>query len=542
MQIISETKTLIHQIANADAAMWAETYLKTENGLPFSFQDHVYQIEPLSIEHKHITVRKSTQRGFTLLFMLKALYAMIHGKIPVGVITLFPTDESVSTFSQTRWTPLLQENAFHLARFIKSTNNIHNKRIRKANLMFRGGKLTKKIAGVHDDSPALRSDPADLLIEDEKDLIPPLASAEALKRLSHSTLQWHWELSNPTVPNYGIDVSFQAGDQRYWMCRCQACNHWSCPDVEFPNICRREPSGKVYLACVNPHCGKPLDVNIGQWVAKHPDRTKDHLSYQCSGLISVRTNLAQLLRDYENPPEGGIGTVLRFDLGLPYLDASMGFSPAQVLLCCDPQRPMALSCRLRTAFGVDVGKQLHVVVGYRVGNDHYRIIALILAKDWTALSMAMREFSCEVASIDNEPELHEARQFQSQQRGRKIWLSDYGIAVGPAAYDHTTGIVRVNRNEILDHTHHLIVTPGKLLLPANCAIVQNFADQCANDVRVIAKKPGTGDAVVQYLERGPDHWRHAFANFVLAAKQQVPKMEASEAGRVTSPDWDLYAR
>jgi hypothetical protein len=534
------TARMVNGVSHANAAIWVETYLKTENGLPFTFRDHVYQIEPLLIDHPRISIRKATQRGWTLLMMCKLLYAMTHGRVPVGAITLFPSDVSVGNFSQTRWTPLLQENAYHLARFVKSTNNIHNRRVCKANLMFRGGKMTQRIGGVMDESSALRSDPADVLIEDEKDLIPPAATAEALKRLDHSLLKWHWDLSNPTIPNYGIDTAFLEGDQRYWMCRCEGCNQWWAPDIEFPGICRRDPAGKVHLACLK--CEKPLNVNSGQWVAKLPDRSKDHVSYHDSHVCSTRTDLSRLLKDYESPPDGNLSNVMRFDLGLPYLDASLGFSSSQVLLCCDRNRPMALSSRIRTAFGVDVGKQLHCVVGYRQADDSYHVLALILAKNWAELAAAMQAYSCEVASIDNEPELHEAREFQRRQRSREIWLSDYGVATGPAAYDHASRIVRVNRNEILDHTHYLIVTAGKLLLPAVCAMVEDFAAQCANDVKVVNKKPGTGDAIVSYIERGPDHWRHAFANFVLAARRQTPKMEASMAGRVSSPDWDLYAR
>jgi hypothetical protein len=526
LQIISASKTdlgLGRQLAQASAAVWAQTYIRLEAGQPFDFRDHPYEIEWLSVEPPQFTLQKARQVGGTLDGMLHYFWAMRTGRIKTGFIHLFPTADKVAEFSETRWTPLLLANPVHLQGHIHTTNNKHNKRIGTANLMFRGARLTQRIQGVADDSPALRGDPTDGCLFDEFDLISPLAHELAMDGALHSPLRWDWAISNPTVPNYGIDKRFLEGDQRYWMIRCDACNEWWSEWIEVPLLMRRQPDGRVQLACLR--CGAPLDARRGQWVAKYPARSKTHMSYRIGQLARPQPDVGHLLAAWEHPPDGDRAGVLRFKFGRAYIDNTCGLSPADVLLRCQGW-PMLMRSTTPTALGVDVGpRDLHVVIGDRLAPDVYRILALLIVPDWLTLQQVLRAYRVEVGSIDNEPEIRQARLFQQQAAGlAQIWLSDYVPTVGPAHYDRASGLVRVNRNEILDDTHYTITTPGKLQLPAPNALVQMFADQCANMTKVVEKQPRTGALTVTYLQTGPDHFRHAFANFLLAAKLQVPTM------------------
>jgi len=448
--------------------------------------------------------------------MLKAFHGLKVGKFPQGVIYLFPTDVKVGEFSQLRWTRLLDANPVHMAQSVHRTNNIHNKLIGKGTLMMRGAQLTTRIGGVEAESAALRSDPADLIIYDEKDLMPANAAAKARGRLGHSLLAWEWQISNPTIPGYGIDLDWQASDQRHWMVRCDTCNQWTCMEIELPHVLRRLADGRVIRACVK--CGAELDIDRGQWVAKYGQRSREHVGYWWSQLNSHFVSAADLLDAYEHPPEGNLADVLRLRFGIPYIEAQYGLSTSDVLLCCT-QDPPATHSLLDTAMGVDVGKLLHVVIGYRVSEDAYRIIATLLARDFDELKQIARAFRTACSCIDNEPELRAARNYQATGQGR-IWLSDYVQAVGPASYDVHTGLVRVNRNEILDDTHFYLSHPGRLLLPKATQLVTQFAQQCASMVKIALKDKETGKMDVRYITRGsaPDHFRHAFANFLLAAK------------------------
>jgi hypothetical protein len=227
-----------------------------------------------------------------------------------------------------------------------------------------------------------------------------------------------------------------------------------------------------------------------------------------------------ILQEFNEPPQGNLGDVLRLRLGMPYLDAQYGLTPADVLLCCSNE-PAATSSTLATAMGVDVGPKLHVVIGVRLTNDAYRVLATLLVDSFDELKLVAQAFHVEVSSIDNEPEIHAARSYQSEGQGR-IWLSDYTVSVAPASYDAHTGVIKCNRTEWLDTTHFYLTTPGRLILPKVNASVQTFADHCAAMAKVTQKNALTGEQSSLYLSKGPDHFRHALLNFFLAARQQTP--------------------
>jgi hypothetical protein len=538
-------RRLAAQLAGSNAALWAETYLRVESGEPFSFARHKYQLEPMCLSHPHVAIRKATQGGWTLLVMLRMLHEMIHGRVRQGVIYLFPTDVKVGEFSQLRWTPLIDNNPGAIGAYLQRTNNVHNKRILRAdgrggcNLMMRGAQLSHGVQGVERESVALRSDPGDVVVFDERDLMPDYAIGKARGRLGHSQLQWEWSLSNPTIDNFGIDALYLAGDQRNWGVRCGACNHWTFLEVEFPGCLRRQADGRVIRACVK--CGRELDIDQGQWVPKFRERSAEQVSYWWSQLNSHYVDPGLILQEYGDPPEGNLGDVKRLRLGVPHLDSQAGLTAQQVLLCCT-QEPMAASSTIATAMGVDVGAKLHVVLGYRLLEDAYRIVALVLADSWDQLKITARTFANEVACIDNEPELRGARDYQAAARAQ-VWLSDYVQSVQPASYQTETRIVRVNRNEALDMTHYYLTHPGRLLLPRETDLVTDFARHCSHMARIVTKDPLTGKQQVQWITRGgPDHWRHAFVNFLLAAKLQVPTMvsDHTRSERPHRSSYDLF--
>jgi len=85
--------------------------------------------------------------------------------------------------------------------------------------------------------------------------------------MSHSEYKEVWKLSNPTLPDYGIDKAFQETDQRHWLLKCESCGESTCLEDTFPD-CLLEIEGRVILACIK--CKAELNPAIGEWVAKRP--------------------------------------------------------------------------------------------------------------------------------------------------------------------------------------------------------------------------------------------------------------------------------
>jgi hypothetical protein len=544
MQIIGSAKTdrVAAALAASDAALWMQTYLQTSMGQAFDFAKHLYELELLSLDHPRVDLRKAAQLGFTECLIGKACHVLIHRGFRQGVIYMFPTDFKVGEFSQLRWRPFLDNNPYHVARHVAKTDNVHNKRIGQGNLMFRGAQLTHSVDAKAKESAELRGDPADWIVRDEVDLFPVAAIGKSRARLGHSDYKWEWQLSNPTLPHYGIDAAFEAGDQRYWAIRCAACNHWNFLDIEFPYCLRRQADGRVIRICVR--CERELPLSSpSQWVAKFPQRSAAHISYHASKLMSWFAEPQELLEHWEHPPEGNLADVKRMDFGLPHLDAQFGLTANEVLLLCTAE-PAAAASAVPTAVGVDVGKKLHVVIGYRIGSDAYRLIALLLLDSFEELLGVARTFSAELTSIDNEPEIRAARDYQAKGPGQ-IWLSDYVESIAPAHYDEHTRVVKCNRTEYLDATHFYLRTPGHLWLPRQTPVVELFAGQCAAMAKVIEKNPKTGDQKGIWVQVGPqDHFRHALVNFLLAARRQTPiqyrSTDTTGARGASASGWNLF--
>jgi phage terminase large subunit GpA-like protein len=74
------------------------------------------------------------------------------------------------------------------------------------------------------------------------------------------------KLSNPTLPDYGIDAAFQETDQKYWLLKCGECGDYTCLEDTFPD-CLKTVNGRVIRACQK--CHAELNPSIGQWVAKN---------------------------------------------------------------------------------------------------------------------------------------------------------------------------------------------------------------------------------------------------------------------------------
>lgn len=135
---------------------------------------------------------------------------------------------------------------------------------------------------------------------DELDEATPEAKSLAKERLAHSDYKRIVELSNPSLPNYGIDEAFQASDHRHWTVRCSGCGGWTALDKVFPTklgqevrILREREDGTVFRSC--PKCGDELELDQGEWVADYAGR-QTH-GYRISQLISSKVDPGEILRD-----------------------------------------------------------------------------------------------------------------------------------------------------------------------------------------------------------------------------------------------------
>jgi len=502
-----------NKLRQADAWYWAYYSQIQLHGQAFKLQGHEYQVAVLQEEAQRQCAKKGAQMCFTETCVVRTLHGMIYNRYPQGALYLFPTQDDVTDFSKGRFAPLIADNPETVGRHVADTDAANIKRVGKAMLYLRGARATKKIEGTKRTSSKLKSVPVDLIVYDEMDEMAPDMIELARERVSHSELQHEFFLSTPSIPDFGIDRLYSASDQRVWMIRCKACGTDTCLELEFPECLLETATGKVIRACKK--CKQEIFPRDGRWVAQYPDRAKDMVGWWISQLNSMYVDPGTILGLYKDPPNGDLSEVYNSKLGMAYIAAENRLTVNDVYRCCS-QDAMLTSHPGPCAMGVDVGKQLHVVIGFRPNDRMCKIAWVGRVSEFSDLHDLAQRFHVADTVIDALPETRKCREFQAAEQ-HAVHLCEYKEhqKVGPTWT--TDGICAVNRTEICDTTHTLVVEPGMLAIPRRNPEIEEYALEMSNIAKVLEEDPETGLKVYRYRKLGADHYRHATNYFALAA-------------------------
>jgi hypothetical protein len=489
-------------------AEWAVARIRLE-GRPFRFEGHEYLRAIYDDTSPHVVLSKAAQIGGTTWAILRSLHACLTG---LNVVYFFPTRTDVIEFSKSRVGPLLADNPF-LSKMMTDTDTAGLKRIGESYLYLRGMQSTV----------GMKSVPADMIVFDELDETSPAAKAMAKERLAHSDYKRIVELSNPSLPDYGIDEQYQKSDQRHWTLRCPHCGQWTAPVKEFPTklgeevrIIRPRLDGTHYLACVK--CNRELDITAGEWVADLPGRTIH--GYRISQLFSSKMDPGEILEEYETTrfPD----RFYNLKIGVPWADLETRLDVMSVLsLCTDT--PMYQSCDDGTCImGVDTGKNLHVVIIRKDENEErddrgkQHLIYVATCRDFSELDILMEQFHVRWCVIDGLPETHATRDF-ARRHPRQVFLCFFNEHQrGRPMWDSKSYTVQVNRTEALDASR-AAVRDKRVILPRRQPIVEEFARHMAADARMLNENEETGEKRYRYIRTGVNHFSMAFTYAWLVA-------------------------
>ena len=482
-------------------AAWALRKIRLD-GRPFSFDGHEFLRAIYDDRAPHIVLSKAAQIGGTTAAILRAIHTCIIG---LDVMYFFPTRSDVLDFSRARVNPLVAENPF-LAKLMADTDTMGVKKIGDAHLYFRGMQS----------NVGMKSVPADLLVFDELDEAEPQAMAMAKERLGHSDYKRVFELSNPSLPDYGVDEIFQRSDQRHWTTRCAACGTWTALDQEFPRKLGQEvkiilprESGGFYRAC--PNCAAELDMAAGDWVAQFPSRSIH--GYRISQLISSKVDPAEIMEEYRTTryPE----RFYNLKIGIPWADLEHRVDTATVLALCGDQ-PMVESSEERCVMGVDTGRGLHTVILETQPDDRQRIVHLVECHSFPELDDLMRRFKVTRCVIDGMPETHATKEFAGRHRGQVFLCFFTESQRGEPRWDWDHRIVNVHRTDALDASR-AAVREQMVVLPRRQPIVEEFAEHMSHDAKTLIEDEETGVKKYKYVKTGVNHYSFAFTYALMAA-------------------------
>jgi len=489
-------------------ATWARRRIRL-SGRPFSFDGHEYLRAIYDDTSQHVVLSKAAQIGGSTWALLKSVHACAMG-LSVGYF--FPTKTDVLEFSKSRVAPLLAENP-SLSKLMSETDTAGLKKIGDSYLYLRGMQSTV----------GMKSIPVDMIVFDELDEATPEAKTLARERLGHSDYKRIIELSNPSLPTYGIDEAYQKSDQRHWTLKCPACGHWTALEKEFPKklgedvriILARDGGNGFYRAC--PKCEAELDLAAGEWIADFPGRPIH--GYRISQLFSSKVDPGEILEEYKTTRYAD--RFYNLKIGIPWADLDRRLDAMTVLALCgdEPMPERIVDKDAWCSMGVDTGKALHAVVirSHPDFNGPDTLVHLAVCHDFSELDGLMERFDVQSCVIDGLPETHATREFARRHHGKVHLCFFQENQRGGPAWDDNARQVVVNRTEALDSSRSAI-RDKRVILPRRDRLVEEFAQHMTCDAKVLDEDEETGIKKFRYVKTGVNHFSLAFTYGWLASQ------------------------
>ena len=513
-----DDKEKMQVVGAINPLFWVMSNKVKLGGAPFILKKHEYQQGIFECQDRVQVCIKGAQMGITEVWVLKTLHGLIHGRYPKGALYLFPTQNDVGDFSKARFDPLIDGNPC-IGSYVQSTDSQFIKRVHEGFLYLRGARATKSIGGEKKSSAQLKSIPVDRIVFDERDEMNDDMVTLAEERVSHSDVQELMFLGTPTIPDIGVDAMYKLSTQNMWMIKCKGCGTETCLETEFPNCIHIDTKdGRRYRACMK--CGREIFPSDGRWDAAFPDR--DIAGWWISQLNSMFIDPGKIIDLYENPPNGDLSEIMNSKLGRAYIAQENRLTQNLVWGTCSPDY-MATRHDGPCFAGVDVGKKLHVVIGTRKTRELMKVLHVARIDSFNDLHELAHRFNVTSMVIDYKPEIHKVRDFQASER-YAVYACDYvERKTGQATWDEKDGMVKVNRTEICDATHELVITPGRLEIPCRNKELEQFAFEMCNMAKKL-EDDAYGGKVYRYRQlgndiSGPDHYRHAMNYALLAAER-----------------------
>lgn len=356
----------------------------TLKGQAFNTDRYPFQKEILDDMSKTLVVKKISQIGLTEIQIRKMLAFLYRNPNTQGLFS-FPDKPLRDSFSQTRLRPLLNDNAIF--------NQFDRKTVRSVSLAQVGNSFLNVVVG---NESAATSLSIDIMAVDEVDLTDQEVLGLYDSRLQNSDIAIRHDFSTPTFADYGIDAAFQFTDQREYMCKCSACNHWQIPDwdhkwVKIPGL-----SNDFDLSELTEHlidgiditqakivcekCGTPLDLasKDREWVPQMPSRSVHGKGYQVrpfsTSRLGVQYIVTSLLRYRKRDfIRGFYNTVL----GKTYQDDKSRLQESDIVAAFSNPEPKKVDKTTPIFVGIDVGLTCHVVIGTSSGIDRCEIIEIL---------------------------------------------------------------------------------------------------------------------------------------------------------------------
>lgn len=456
---------------------WARAHFVIR-GRPLSFVGHEYLEGIYADDHPWQADMKAAQMGVSMCRISESIW--VNERFGGKVVYYLATDEDAEDFSRDRVSPTIEQSE-HINALLdereRGVDTVGLRHFGRGSMYVRGMVTRRKVKSID----------ADMVVFDELDEADQENKQFALDRIMHSELQWVRELSQPSVPDYGIHETFGRGDQQHWTLKCPGCGEWAVLELELeerdggrfvPRHCLpvtgsptwAKPGQEWYRGCLK--CGAPLDMTQGEWVARYPSQDTIR-SRQTSQLYRQ-----QPVQRFADPADWMMHELLNARktrekkrvtisiLGLPYAGDR---APVTEAVLDNAEGEHAFLARATDCvMGIDQGDDLHIVVCQLTSGGLLQQVRIAHTDDWTLIRQLRRQYGVKGMVIDAMPNKKTAKDEvrAAREEGCKAWIQ-YFSAAALKEGDEGEGEARVPKINV-DRTESLDETVDELKM---CAIV-----------------------------------------------------------------------
>ena len=358
-------------------------------------------------------------------------------------------------------------------------------------------------------------------------------------------------LSQPSIPNYAIDLDFSRSDRRHWHLICPACNARTCLELELdeseklpiPKNIIRVPAGakwaisgqKYYRACRD--CRAPLDMSRGEWIPQNPGSAIR--GYHVSALYSQIRSPMHADRADQIMDEILVARTTRERMrvvvsifGFPYGGERQPVTDAALAAAEGDQ---GFFTGKNAYIGIDQGDVLHVVVGEDDEGGGVRIAGLYITDSWDEVKKIFTSHTARGLAGDALPNKSEMKKIARETGGHIVYFAGDEMRVGK---EDDVKKITINRTEALDEAVRVIVDRGVILPSRTQLDVQElsiYETFCAHAKMLVKniEENARGVARWHYAANVENHFGMALAYMILA--RAVAPKAGNQFASVTAP-------
>jgi len=479
--------------------------------------------------HPTVVVQKGSQIGLTQLIIHKALWAAYTNYADRGNIGLFmPTQGLAEDFADYRLERAIQESPLLSAelRSGKGRPQASGRRMKSvgAGYIFARGA---------DSSRQLISLDLDIAFLDEFDRMSADVLELVSRRVGSSKHGQLFVASTPILPGQGVNELYMASDKRIYLLPCMKCGleqalTWE-DNIDLERMIR-----------VCRECQSPLDVKgEGRWEPQAPGNTEIH-GYKLSQLYSPMADISRLVAASKSSSLHGHQQFMNMDLAEVYAPPESGLTP-DILDNNRQDYRLDEYDGQPCVMGVDVGRELHVVVRQREEHgtaEAGRLWLADTARSFEQAAQIEKRFNVKRSVIDALPETRAVAEFA---RGNRTVRR---LAYYKQSNDHSRGSEGLVRTVTLGRTLAIDEMAerfrrGQSPLPVDARTLGgtdasgkgHYYSQLAAMQRV-EEQDGYGDWKARWVDNGKvDHYAHA-ETYVWAAQNVDPKRRIDQVIRI----------